>query len=103
MRSDKETAFIVHSKERVILCHGLCGEDIESGGPDLSAIQRIGNIRYSSSDSAKSKNIIFVQKQGCSMTGNLRSYSFMESIVDNAIKVNIDLKEVNKDTVFNVF
>lgn len=37
------------------------------------------------------------------MTGNLRSYGFMESIVDNAIKVNIDLKEVNKDTVFNVF
>lgn len=36
------------------------------------------------------------------MTENLRSYGFMESIVDNVIEVNIDLKKVNKDTVFNV-
>lgn len=37
------------------------------------------------------------------MTDNLQSSDLMESIVDNSIKVNIDLKEVKIATVLYVF
>ena len=44
MRRDKEPAFIVHTEERIILCHGLHRKYVQPGSPDLSGIECIGKI-----------------------------------------------------------
>ena len=46
MRRDKEPAFIVHTEERIILCHGLHRKYVQPGSPDLSGIECISEIHF---------------------------------------------------------